>query len=211
MKLRTKRRLLTLLIGALALTAAASTASANSFSVNEDEFEIIWRPLTLEVVIANIECDVTFLGHFHSRTISKTPGTLIADIDHARVANCEGGILAFLDETFPWNLRFESWSGTLPIGITNIGIIFNNPRFRIEASTFADCLISPTGNAPRGDIAIAGSVATTVTADPDVGILVNDIGGGLSFLCDDAEFMFFVGQAVIKDLDQAVDIDVSLV
>ncbi len=209
--MRTRSKLfLAALTAALALSALVGTASANNFAVNEDEFEIIWRPLTFEAVVANIECNVTLLGHFHTRTINKTPGTLIADIDHIRVAECEGGIAEALDETTPWNVRFESWTGTLPTGISNIGIILNNPRFRIEAGEAANCLTSATGNAPRGDIAIgAGGVATSVVADPDVGVLINDIFP--SFLCDAVEFGFFVGTASITDLDQTIDIDVTLV
>ncbi len=208
-KKRTEHLLMTLLIGTLALTAAANAASANNLSVNEDEFELIWRPITFEAGVASIECNLTLLGHFHTRTINKTPGTLVADIDHGRIQGCEGGILEFLDETLPWNVRFEEWQGTLPTGIANIGVTVSNPRFRMEVSSFANCLTAITGNAFRGDIAIGGGVATSLTIDADVGLLINDIGG-VSFLCDELEFLFFTGVASIKDLDQTIDIDVTL-
>jgi hypothetical protein len=114
---------LTTLAAATLLASAVSSASAGWLSISERAFDIKWRELNLfnEAGGGIIDCQMTLLGTFHSRTIRKTRSFLIGVVDHAVVgepprtqSECSGAAMTILTATLPWHLRYDSFSGTLP-------------------------------------------------------------------------------------------------
>jgi hypothetical protein len=109
------RSLAAILASALLLAAAASSATARSLSVSNQNIRVTWSSLEF-VSGVTLRCRVTLEGSLHSRTITKRLGTLIGAITRATFdeRNCTNGTLRPRTETLPWHITYEGFTGTLP-------------------------------------------------------------------------------------------------
>ena len=130
-----------LLLGAL-VTGASATRIAHSNST----FRTSFREVTFGGAFGNFVCQITLEGSLHSRTVTKTAGSLVGYITAVNLGTCATGTATILRETLPWHMRYASFAGTLP-NIT--GIIFNiiGWRFRIREPLLT-CLATSTVENP---------------------------------------------------------------
>jgi hypothetical protein len=114
--------LLVALTAAITLGALLSTASANRIAQSNQNFRATWSALRF-IGFVTVECHVTIEGSFHSRTLAKVAEALVGYVSRATVdeGHCTGGSARVIQETLPWHLRYQSFTGTLPriSGITD--------------------------------------------------------------------------------------------
>jgi hypothetical protein len=121
MRNRSKFALLALM-AAVTMLSAVSSASANRLSVNNQTFRIVWANLEFQAPSAGstISCPVTLEGSFTSPTIVKRAGSVIGRVSRATIrgnlaaGECTGGSATIAQETLPWDITYESFTGTLP-------------------------------------------------------------------------------------------------
>lgn len=107
--------LLAALAAALMLAASVNAASANRLVRNEGAFRVTFSPLSFVPSFGStVRCPVTLTGSYHSRTITKTAGSLIGYVNSVTVGTCEAGTARARTETLPWHLQYASFAGTLP-------------------------------------------------------------------------------------------------
>ncbi len=197
--MRTRSKILLAALASLVVFAAAvSTASANRLAVNEQNFLAEWTDLIFGEGIT-IDCPATLKGSFHSRTITKTPGSLVGHVTQVIVAENEcdsnaGSAAATVLDTLPWHITYVGFSSTggLP-NITGVELLLHDTAFEIFGLPFGiSCLYE--GDA-GGIVNIASGVATTLRADETSAIPLQSGG----FLCP--EVGHFAGEAPVKSPD----------
>jgi len=141
-------RLTVALAAATALMAALTgSASARSFSVSNESLRATWARVSFTDPIFgfSVVCPVTLEGSLHGRTIAKGTYNLIGYITRAAVglpASCTGGEATILQESLPWHVRYEGFTGTLP-DITTIRVLVARASFRVHSSSVgATCLFT---------------------------------------------------------------------
>lgn len=159
--------LLTGLLAALVLVAAVGTASANRLSISNKNIRAVWNKLNFTDAgrVVNIECDVTIEGSFHVNTITKTRGALIGYISRApQPQNCVGGGATILQESLPWHVRYDSFTGTLP-RLTGVRLQLVLAAFRLNVGF--ECLYRSNATEPAFGIANVetNGLVTGLTAD----------------------------------------------
>jgi len=211
-----------LILAALAATAllalAVSDASAGRFSTNETNFELIWNEalgvtktkveLIDRTAGLNIQCKLTLLGRFHENTIIKATALNQGSINHGELNACEGGSATIKQETFPWNLRYRSFAGSLP-RVTNISIGLIGFRFRTEFGG-TTCESTTEVNHPLIFISEGG---LETTGEPEN--VIADRNGRIplrgSFLCGFAGEGEFGGQGLIQNLPRTAKLHITLI
>jgi hypothetical protein len=216
---------LTALVAALAFACALGTASARNLSVSNQNFRIVWTPLTFtEGGIFNVRCNVTLEGSFHYRTIVKAPRALIGWVTRAIVsrptcvtnagfeaqaATWNGTELilgAATANTLPWHVTYEGFNGTLPT-ITGIRVLLRSIRFTLEVPATGCLGIYGEPNANiMGTVNVSGGVATTITPGTET-LPVN--GGGRPEACPARGG--FTGNGTVTLLGNTTRITVTLI
>jgi hypothetical protein len=134
---------------ALLLAASVGVASARRIEQSAQLFAAVWTELKFIPVEfgVTVGCNATMTGSFHSRTLSKVAEQLIGYVTRIVIAaNCVGGSATPLEETYPWHIRFASFSGTLP-NITNIKVRIAGAEIGVR-TTEMTCLYISTGTRP---------------------------------------------------------------
>lgn len=130
---------------AVMLAALASSASARNLSSSIDRFRVTWTLMTFtEPLGASTRCPVTLEGSLHTRSFAKGNYNLIGSITAARVGDrvdCVGGEATVLRETLPWNVRYQSFEGTLP-EIRRIRTLVAGASFRVRVGGGPECLFT---------------------------------------------------------------------
>ena len=148
----------------LTVVVTSAAASANRLSVTRQTFAAQWSSLSIDGAGSDIECTVFIGATFHSRTISKVRGSLIGHIiDAPQPTSCLGGSATMLQETLPWHVSYEGFTGTLP---TISGIVFLLVGVRIR--------VDPNGIQPPclAETTTMNNLSATAIRDAD-----GDIGG----------------------------------
>jgi len=149
------------------LCAVAGGASAGKFSLSHQSFRITWTELEFIALPATIRCPITLEGTFHARTFVKVTNSLIGHVTSAAIneAACAEGRARILPASLPWHVRYEGFTGTLPL-IQRININIVGATFLIE------------GRDPFGQQ--AGCLYTSRTERPLRLALTREAGGGLT-------------------------------
>jgi hypothetical protein len=142
MHTRTKLALTTL-TASLLMSLAVSSATAGRLSTTNTRFRITWNELRFVEVGGGtglqMTCRLTLEGSFHSATIRKTPGALAGAVTRGIIDsnNCRGALephrASVLQETLPWHLTYESFSGTLP-NITSLTFLLTRYAYQVSAT-----------------------------------------------------------------------------
>lgn len=161
---------LALLAATVTLGALVGTASARNLSSSSQTIRATWTSMEFAAPNAgvNVRCQVTLEGSLHTRTIAKVLGSLIGYITRADVneGSCTGGRARPRNETLPWHVTYQGFTGTLP-NITSEKTSVPNSAFDIIASffgipvtcTYRRTAISGTYNREAG-----GALTTAVVA-----------------------------------------------
>jgi hypothetical protein len=122
------------LSAAMLLAVVVSVASANRLATSNQAWRATFTPMTFTGGGSTVRCNVTLEGSFHSRTISKVVGQLVGYVTKATVSPhpCTGGDAEAAQESLPWHLRYNSFTGTLP-NITTIVVEAISTRFWVES------------------------------------------------------------------------------
>jgi hypothetical protein len=202
--------LLAALVATFALAFAVGTATAGRLRTSDIDIYLIWNQLSQRLTLGGeleTECNVTLLGHFDSPTITKVKEKK-GDIDHAEFAACEPAPSTVLDETLPWEVTYQSFTGRLP-NIQSVRLLLIRVAFLVEFGAFAQCLATTTAANPAAGEAtiVAGGDVTGFDSDQDETIPLIDLF--LGFLCDGQEGTFD-GTAEV-DNGVGLDIDITLI
>ena len=165
----------TALVAALGLALAVGSASANRLSYSNQAFRIIWTSLTFSEAGGNfpIRCPVTLEGSFSSATMNKTREAVVGSITNAAVNNagCTEGQATILTETLPWQVRFESFTGTLP-NITGVRHYLIGAAFQVEPGLGIRCLARSSERFPAAGNATREAGGNITTLEPDSSLAI---------------------------------------
>jgi len=196
--MRTYTKLLALLVVGVTLLVAAATASAQRLEIDDLDFRSAWteaEDLNFNTGGLTVECSVTLIGSFHSRTIRKVLRALIGSISRATIGDCDQGT-ATITRAPPWHVTYEGFRGTLPI-ITGVRLLLRGQRFLISKPEFGANCFTPEDSNAAGTGNIAGGVVRSLTAEPSPTIPIDDLVG--SELCDFAGSGSFSGTGIVDD------------
>jgi hypothetical protein len=132
---------------AILTVAVASSASARNFSASSATFRTAWARLsfTEPVFGFSVVCPLTLEGSLHARTFVKGTYNLIGSVTRAvfgTAAQCTGGEWTVLAEALPWNIRYQSFTGTLP-NITSLRTLVSGAALRQHINAVnASCLFT---------------------------------------------------------------------
>lgn len=147
----------TALLAAVVMIAAVGTASANRLSISNSSFRATFPAFRMEWSLNQV-CTLTLEGTFHSRTIVKSPDSLIGYV--TRVAGGCPNTTVLLN--IPWHIRYRSFTGTLP-NIASIRIEIINFSVLIQAMGVVDCLYASTPASPAvATLNVAAGVITSI-------------------------------------------------
>lgn len=137
----------TLLVVAV-LVAAAAQASAEYIEILTADrgFTAVWRPLEFVAAGSTVRCNVTLEGSFEAFANEKVSGTRIGAVTRAGLGECAGGSATVLTGTIPWDLRYDSFTGTLP-EISTIRLQLVGAAFQIN-NGLATCLARTEASTP---------------------------------------------------------------
>jgi hypothetical protein len=160
-------------LAAALLLASSVTSAASKLSYSSREFRIMWSSLrfSAEEGGVSITCPVTLEGAFLERTSTKVRDQLAARITRSTVGTCREGRATILAETQPWEVTYQSFTGTLP-NITGVRYALLNAAFQVEPGLGIVCLARTSrewqaaGEARRE----AGGAITSLTTDSSLPI-----------------------------------------
>jgi hypothetical protein len=148
MRHRIKGSLVSVVVTVVAvLSIGAVTASANRFSIDDQDFRGVFPAFTAIVEgVGQVECPLTLAGSFHGSTLAKTVGGLIGFITSARFGErCTGGGMTILAASLPWHLLYAGFGGTLPaITEASIDIVGFSAQATLSGIPGAVCLARST-------------------------------------------------------------------
>ncbi len=153
---------------ALVLLVCAS-ASANRLSVNTQTFTMDFTAINFEASGIEVSCRVILEASLHSATLAKTRGLLVGQVVSGvsfpeECEGTEGAEPGELDETLPWHITYNSFTGTLP-NITGIAFDVVGASFSVTVLGVS-CLFRSTTESPLRIVANVRSGAIA-TADID--------------------------------------------
>jgi len=140
--MRTRSKLALIGFGATMLMAfAIGTASARNLSISNQNIRMTFNNIELiGEEISTTSCHLTLEGSFHTRTLVKTPNTLVGLLTRVTTANCNHPVRIL---TLPWHIRYAGFSGTLP-NITLIIAKAVGVAIDIEPGVGFQCLTEAT-------------------------------------------------------------------
>lgn len=205
------RLLIAALTATVVLGTAVGSASAGRLSVTNSQFRVVWRNLELSntATEGTIRCTVTFEGSFHSATISKIRNAQIGRVTAAHSINiCTGGSNTINRETLPWDILYQSFTGTLP-NITGIAFLLTRASFA-SFTGGNSCRATFTTENPGGEIAIIGAGGRIEGARADESRIIPLTNGPGGAFCGLASGRF-AGTASFTQLGTTNTISVRLI
>lgn len=183
MRIRTKL-LVSSLAAVVVLAAAVGAASATRLSLSNRNIRVVWTPLTFKSgSLAEIRCNVTLEGTFHSNTIVKREGALLGYITRGALTRpCVGGTAwiqngierieslggATTPNSLPWHITYQGFEGRLP-DITALKLLLVGAAFKLRVTVIGItvlCLYKSTIAQPaRGIARVAAGTITSLDAD----------------------------------------------
>jgi hypothetical protein len=163
----------TVVLAAALLLALSVTSAASRLSYSSKEFRIMWASLSFSAAEGgvSITCPVTLEGSFAARTFAKTRNSPDARITRATVGTCQEGSATILAETEPWEVTYQSFTGTLP-NITGVRYSLINAAFQVEPGLGIVCLARTSTEFPAAGDARreAGGRITSLSTDSTLAI-----------------------------------------
>ena len=191
------------------LAAAVGAAAASQMSTGSQTIRATWSRLQLSNTFSPeqpVECQVTLEGSFHSNTIQKTRRALIGYVSRSSVNACTTGSATIDQESLPWHLTYESFSGTLP-NITSVALLLVRASFLIGLRELLCRAVTTTTDNASGIAEVSGETITGLAADPSRRIPLTTIRG---FGCGLGRG-FFEGTAAVTQLGTTRSVTVTLI
>jgi hypothetical protein len=127
--------LLAVITATVLFWALVGSASARNFSISSQSKRATFAALEFAGGFGTVRCEVVLELTFHSRTFTKTVGTLLGYVTAANVTRCASGGATIDRETLPWHDRYERFTGTLP-NILTISKLISGFSWRYREPTF---------------------------------------------------------------------------
>jgi len=163
------------LAAALTMALAVGLASAGRLSYSSQTFRIVWASLTFSESGGNfpITCPVTLEGSFHSATLQKVLNATVAQITRAIVNDpaCSEGHATILGESLPWDVTYQSFTGTLP-NINGVRHKLINAAFQIEPGLGIVCLAQASNTFPAAGDANRDARGNITSLTPDSSLAI---------------------------------------
>jgi len=155
-------KLLLAVVGATVLLGAlVSSASARNLSSSEQIGTTLWRSMRFAGGFETVDCEVRLSGSFHTRTITKTVGSLIGYITEGTILRCSRGSATINRGSLPWHRRYLEFTGTLP-NITGQSETVLGSEFTIREPIFGvTCTVRRETSRTIGTYTISGGVTTS--------------------------------------------------
>jgi hypothetical protein len=136
-------------LAAALLLALSVTSAASRLSYSSKEFRIVWASLSFSASEGGVAiiCPVTLEGSFLERTSPKVRNQLAARITTATVGACQEGNGTILAMSLPWEVTYQSFTGTLPT-ITGVRYALVGAAFQIEPGLGITCLARTSTESP---------------------------------------------------------------
>jgi hypothetical protein len=112
------------LAAAVLLAAATTTATANRLQLTSTTFRAVFTPIEFVGLSINEfrgRCNVTLEGSFHRASFAKSTTVGIGLVTRFAQEPCTGSQYTVLARALPWEIRYASFTGTLP-AMTAVGI-----------------------------------------------------------------------------------------
>jgi hypothetical protein len=154
-------------LAAALLLALSVTSAAARLSYSSQEFRIVWASLTFAGAEGgvSITCPVTLEGSFQARTFAKVREPTAARITAGTVGTCLEGAGTILTASLPWEVTYQSFTGTLP-NITGVRYALVGAAFQVEPGLGIRCLARTTSLIPAAGEArreTRGSITSLIT------------------------------------------------
>jgi hypothetical protein len=164
-------------LAAALLLASCIPAAANRLNYSNKEFRIMWASLTFSAEEGGISitCPVTLEGSFRERTFTKVRDSSDARITRSTVGTCREGNATILAETQPWEVTYQSFTGTLP-NITGVRYALLNAAFQVEPGLGIVCLARTSTEYPAAGDARRDANGRIVSLTPDSSLPIPTIG-----------------------------------
>lgn len=138
---------------AVAMVAiACSAASASRLEIpNGSRGFRFGRIVSTEFIteLGTVNCELQLSGTWRSRTITKTAGSVIGEVNTGQLVSCTEGTVGTMltTGTIPWEVRYSSYTGTLP-EIASVTFQVVGFRILIQPIGGISCLYWSTAEAP---------------------------------------------------------------
>lgn len=156
------RIFLSLLVAAALLAVSVSSSIAGRNSSSSQTFRTTYARVNFAGGFGTTECAATIEGSLHTRTTTKTAGSLIGYVTRAIAGTCARGSATVLTASLPWHVRYTSFTGTLP-NITRGNVSVAGVQFSIREPTFGITCLASGGTATGGNTREAGGALTSTT------------------------------------------------
>jgi len=170
--MRFSKLLLAVVGAAVLLGALAISASAAHLEYSAQAIKATWTRWNFRGGFGTVECEVVLSGSFHSRTITKTAGSLIGYITAGSVLRCARWGATTNQSSLPWHREYRSFAGELPSitgvseTVTGAEWTLREPVFgvtctirREQSSTILTYTVS-SGVVTRADVSASGFCAS---------------------------------------------------
>lgn len=159
------------------LLALSIPAAASRLSYSSKEFRILFASLSFSAAEGgvSIRCPVTLEGSFLERTATKVREELRARITRSTVGTCQEGNATILAETQPWNVTYQSFSGTLP-NISSVRYALLNAAFQVEPGLGIVCLARTSREFPAAGDATRDANGRITSLAADSSLLIPTTG-----------------------------------
>ena len=174
-------KLLLVAVGVTVLLGAfLSSAFARNFSVSEQRVTSLWTLLRISGGFGTVECEVKLSRSFHTRTFTKSVGSLIGYITEGTVLRCRNGGATVNQASLPYHLRYGGFTGTLP-NITGQREIFSALEWAIREPTFGIiCTVRRSESGTTGVTYAVSSGTITSTTVSSEGTRCEGVAGTFS-------------------------------
>ncbi|HKG40215.1 MAG TPA: hypothetical protein VKB25_14590 [Conexibacter sp.] len=154
-------KLLLAVVGASVLLGAlVSSASAGKLSSSSQTNTVLWRTMNFAGGFGTVECEVRISGSLHTRTFTKTVGSLIGYITEGTILRCSRGSTTINRGSLPWHVRYRDFTGTLP-NITGKSGIIIGVEYSIREPLFGiTCSVRKENSSTIGTYTISGGTVT---------------------------------------------------
>ena len=204
---RHTRLLLAGLTAAFTLAVATGTASAGRLSVDFQFIRATWEDLSIgnTVTAESVLCSTTIESSFHSATLQKT-NALIGLVSRFRRNGCTNGSSTIDEESLPWHLSYESFTGRLPL-IESLKLLATRVSFLISIGSLICRMVTSAAENATFIANLSGETVTSLAADASRRIALRTVSG---FGCGLGRG-FFTGAGSVSPLGRAGTIRLRLI
>lgn len=159
------------------LLALSTPAAAVRLSYSSRDFRITWATLRFSAAEGgvSITCPVTLEGAFHESTATKVRDESRARITRSTVGGCREGNATILAETQPWDVTYQSFSGTLP-NINGVRYALINAAFQVEPGLGIVCLARTSREFPAAGDAARDANGRIISLSADSSLAIPTTG-----------------------------------